>query len=161
MIKECRGASSRLESVLRPLPLPRPSGRGCFAGVSSAAEGAGVPLDLAKLRRSRSRSQRRVQPPCTRPAAAILNCSVVCGASARPQAAVSGKPFRSRNADLKCRVEVFVHGVVCESEARRDTKKKKKKVRLYFITQILFLFLGNFEWALLLTKLFSRETVPF
>lgn len=92
---------------------------------------------------SRASSQRRAQRLCTLPAAAILNRSAGCTASAHAQAEASAQPFCGRHSALKCRLRALCKRFPVSKWRLPQRKERKEKVRLYFITQILFLFNGS------------------
>ena len=92
-----------------------------------------------------SRSQCWLQCLYTWPGAAILNCSVVWSASIHSlPAEVSAQLFHTRKLGLKCQVpEASTCDAQTTSKTRQSTKeRKKKKVRLYSIAQILYLSSG-------------------
>ena len=131
-------------------------GQGCYIRI---VRGAGRGRSFcraggrAQLRCSGSRSQGGQQNLCPRLTATILNCRL-------------GSGFCTpRLPELRCWYGPFTWGTPvrrawCEASARRTlwasetrlSTKEKKKVRLYFITQVLILFPKNCSWALLVTK---------
>lgn len=101
----------------------------------------------------------RIQPA----AAAILDW-VLCWASALGPTALGSKlrlqPFCTRNSGPKSRVEVSALWLLWASNTGLSTKEKKK-VRLNLILQILFLFPGNCDGALLVTVIFISLLIYF
>ena len=104
-------------------------GRGCCLGVCPR-EGGGALAERAQLRCSGSRSQCWEQCVCARPAAAILNCSVVRGASARSLlswgvgSVVSYKELSSEG-PAECKASA--RHTLWANGTRLSTKEKQKK----------------------------------
>lgn len=121
---------------------PRATGGAALEG-SPQRGGGGVLAGPAQLCCSASRSQ----PICTRPAAAILNCgvrrqaSVLAGAEAPPADSAFS---RTRSSGPKGQVRGFCSRQAPCKQVKLDQtqRKREKKVRLYFIMQILFPFPG-------------------
>ena len=98
----------------------------------------------AQLCCSRSRSLCLVQHLCTRPTAAILNCSVLC--SAFPHGPPSWGVRRSHYAlgtlvwSASCKASA--RGTLWASKTRRTQRKRKKKLDFILLPRFFFYFLG-------------------
>ena len=111
----------------------------CALSGSFSRRGPGPPGQV-QLCGSRSRAQGPVQRLCTRPAATILNWASCTGSLLAAQADVSGSPFTLGTLVWSARCEASAWSTLRARETRLSTKEKK--VRLYFLTQVLFLFPG-------------------
>lgn len=133
--------------TLRPMPSLTNCAPGCFIGSSWGQRGAELPrvgmragaARLLGLQIPAGRGDGRGL--CTQPAA-ILNSALLQSRGVGP--ADSCQEHQGKASAC---------GILRASETRLSTKEKeKRKVRLYFITQILCLLPRNYSWALLVTK---------
>lgn len=125
--------------------------QGCFIGFLLRG---GVPAGQVQLRYSgRSRSKCQVQRCCTRYAVAVSTWGVMSSASA----SVRHSRFTLGALVSSARYKASAHSTLWASAARLSmhvhahTHTHATQIRLYFIPQILFLFPGNCDWALLVT----------